>query len=328
MPIEIFMDCGAPTLYNKLSRKEKGAVTRMGSHLRQRKMDDFSYVDTDDYRMYRREYADFIKSHPGLFSVYSNLDVINNAELTYKNQKWMEKHGLKPAPVWHFGTDIKWLERYLAEGYGYICVGGMVPNPPPVLRPALDRIWQDVLTDKDGMPKIKVHGFAMTSFSLMYRYPWYSVDSKSWIDMARYGKILVPILKNGKRNWLHPRNYFVTERSFVKAKQQTHLRAQPAPTVQYVKDYLKEFDTPFGKSAFKDVEGDYSLKENELWVDKPVDGEPGRVEVVVEPGVCNQYYLRMDVNLRLFCEIEKAVPTWPWSVRQSIRGGKKGVFDL
>ena len=60
----------------------------------------------------------------------------------------------------------------------------------------LDDVW-DKLTNEDGSPKIRVHGFGMTAVALIFRYPWYSVDSTSWIKATANGAILFPALKNG-----------------------------------------------------------------------------------------------------------------------------------
>ena len=319
MAIVLFMDCGAPSLYNKLSRQVKTS-TIMGSHIKNRRRDDFTYVQTEEYAQYRFEYLEFIRSNPHL-DCFSNLDVINNAELTYQNQKWFEKRGLKPLPVWHFGEDIKWLQKYLDEGYKYICVGGMVPNPSAVLRPALDRIWTTMLTDKQGMPKVKVHGFAMTSFELMYRWPWYSVDSKSWIDYARYGFILLPpLMRDGTYDWRHPARIGVSDHAIEKRNPRTHFRFMDGRTRQRVLDLLKLVGVPLGVSKVKSKPEGYELEDNESWLTKPTPTHPGTVEATIEPGVRNSYISRMDVNLYLYRMIEQTVPAWPWAFRAPKKG--------
>ena len=56
----------------------------------------------------------------------------------------------------------------------------------------LDRMWNDYLTDGSGNPRIKVHGFGITSIPLMERYPWYSCDSSSWIQATSFGAKVHP----------------------------------------------------------------------------------------------------------------------------------------
>jgi len=190
---KVFIDCGAPSLYNKLSRNAlSDAKGIMGTKMSERKFDDYSYVDKPEYAAYRQSYIDFMLKHSDEVNVYSNLDVINNPQLTYRNQKILEEAGLHPIPVWHLGNDVKWLERYL-KSYDYIAIGGLVPNPTSVLIPLLDKLFKDHLLDSDGFPKVKLHGFACTSLPLMKRYSWYSVDSATCRKLANFGSIVIPI---------------------------------------------------------------------------------------------------------------------------------------
>jgi hypothetical protein len=54
----------------------------------------------------------------------------------------------------------------------------------------LDRIFTK-LCDKNGHCKWKIHGFGITSPQMMSRYPWYSVDSSSWIKYGAYGMAIL-----------------------------------------------------------------------------------------------------------------------------------------
>ncbi len=144
-------------------------------------------------------YADFIKANQDCFHVASNLDVIGRGaeEETYANQKALEKMGAAICPVHHARDADRWLQRYMADGYDYIFLGGMVAEPTPYLRGWLDHVWGRYLTRRDGSAKIRVHGFGLTTLELIERYPWYSVDSTSWILTSRYGGIHVD-LPNGR----------------------------------------------------------------------------------------------------------------------------------
>jgi hypothetical protein len=117
----------------------------------------------------------------------SVLDGIGDPLQTYRNQLYMESQGAKPLPCFHFGEDIRYLEYYVAN-YEYITIGGLVRKSKVDQQLWLDRIWP-VMVDGSGRPKLKVHGFGMTSPSLMARYPWYSCDSSSWIQAASFGSI-------------------------------------------------------------------------------------------------------------------------------------------
>jgi hypothetical protein len=139
-------------------------------------------------------YAKFVHATRNKWSVISNLDVIRDPEKTYKNQKLLETMGVKPCPVFHTKEDLKWLHRYIDEGYDYILMGGIAKGGSlPTIREWLDRAWRNCLLDKDGKPKVKVHGFGLTAQSLIQRYPWHSVDSTAWLVQSNYGKCLIPL---------------------------------------------------------------------------------------------------------------------------------------
>lgn len=187
--IRLFMDSGAPTFYNSFSRKFKGSM--MGSSLKNRKYDNFDYVYSEEFQQYTQDYIDFLKKESSNFFVYANLDVINNAELTWQQQLLLEQNGLSPAPVFHIGSPEKYLKRYV-DNYEYIAIGGMIGIPKKELVSTLDYLFKKYIIDDKGKPRVKVHGLATTSLPLMQRYPWYSVDSASCMKFAVYGQIIIP----------------------------------------------------------------------------------------------------------------------------------------
>jgi hypothetical protein len=77
--------------------------------------------------------------------------------------------------------------------YGDVVKFAKVPETPPHLRKWLDHVWDKYLTNPDGTPRVKVHGFGLTTLDLMYRYPWYSVDSTSWVKIGMFGAIYLDI---------------------------------------------------------------------------------------------------------------------------------------
>ncbi len=136
-------------------------------------------------------YCDYIKRNEDIILMSSVLDGIGDPYKTYQNQMAMEELGTRPLPCFHYGEDERYLEHYI-KNYEYITLGGMVPISTPQLFLWLDRIWAKYLTDGSGRPRLKVHGFGLTSVPLMTRYPWYSVDSSSWVQLAAHGNIYVP----------------------------------------------------------------------------------------------------------------------------------------
>lgn len=142
-------------------------------------------------------YCDYIKRNLDIIRVEDNaimasvLDGIGDPLKTYQNQLAMEQLGAKPLPCFHFGEDERYLEYYV-KNYDYITLGGMVGRSSDVLIKWLDKIWEKYLVDSTGYPRLKVHAFGITAFPIMERYPWYSVDSSSWIQSAAFGTIVTP----------------------------------------------------------------------------------------------------------------------------------------
>lgn len=140
-----------------------------------------------------KKYCRYIQENEDIIECSSVLDAIGDPQGTYVNQCAMEKLGVRPLPCFHYNEDPRYLEYYVAN-YDHITLGGMVPISTPQLRYWLDTIWDKYLTDGSGRPKIKVHGFGLTTLTLMERYPWYSVDSSSWVQIAANGNIIHPDL--------------------------------------------------------------------------------------------------------------------------------------
>jgi len=144
-----------------------------------------------------KDYCEYILRNPDILRVEdgipmaSVLDGIGDPLQTYRNQLEMEARGVRPLPCFHAGEDERYLEWYVAN-YEYITLGGMVGTSTKQLMTWLDRVWDRYLVDGAGNPKIKVHGFGVTSVPVMEAYPWWSCDSSSWIQTAAFGGITTP----------------------------------------------------------------------------------------------------------------------------------------
>jgi len=293
---------------------------------KQNKVDLF--LDSGAYSAYSQgisinldDYIAFIKKNISSLNVYANLDVIGDPVKTWQNQRLMERAGLNPLPTFHYGANERWLRKYLDKGYDYIALGGMVPISNSHLVPWLDEIFEKYICDDKGMPKFKVHGFGLTSLVLMLRYPWYSVDSTTWIMAGRMGGVYVPFRKNGK--WMYDENSWkiaVSERSPNKSEAGKHISSLTKGEKQLVLDYLEEKGYGPGKSEFRKESMSYKLQENERWLGKAVDGVR-EVEKILEDGVGNRYQLRDEVNIIYFIDLEKSIPEWPWSFKRPSSSG-------
>lgn len=136
-----------------------------------------------------KQYAEYIHSGEQIWSAVSSLDAIGDPEKSYEYFRVLHDLGCNVCPVFHCREPVSWLKRYLDEGHPYIFLGGMVPESSSWLREWLDDLWGNYLTDAKGLPRVKIHGFGLTDQNLIFRYPWYSVDSTSWLMIGVYGSV-------------------------------------------------------------------------------------------------------------------------------------------
>jgi len=272
------------------------------------------------------EYIQFIKENQDVINIYANLDVIGiggkqpnklTAEKTLENQKIMEKAGLSPVPVFHFGEPFPYLKDY-CDKYEYIALG-VAGNIGAKLIPWLDKCFSEFICDEKGYPKAKIHGFAVTSLKLMLRYPWYSVDSTSWVITGRMGSIFVPCGTKGE--WIYnktPRKVSVSLRNPNIKDEGQHINTFSPMEQEVILSYIHKKGYCLGKSKFKEVDQSYELQKNERWFEKkPVDKlEKREVEVIIEDGISNRYQLRDEMNIIYFLDLEKSMPEWPWPFTQ------------
>lgn len=280
-----------------------------------------------------QEYIAFIKEHEEHLEVYANLDVIGAPpEASWDNQRTMERAGLNPMPCFHYGEDPKWLRRYMKK-CDYIALGGMAADKSGKALSTekrmkwLDVIFQDYICDSSGTPTVKVHGFGMTSHELMWRYPWYSVDSTSWVVTGRLGSIYVPRRKEGQWNHrLRPWKVSLSERSPNKSEAGKHLSSYSPMERAVILQYIKEQGHQLGRSSFRKEPEAYELAENERWVGAKKDVVDGvrEVELMEELGLCNTYQHRDEINIKYFLALEASFPEWPWAMKL----GEKRGFGL
>jgi hypothetical protein len=139
------------------------------------------------------DYAKWLLKWRHLFTVYANLDVIGAPQATRDNQTYLEQeHGLNPMPVFHTGEPFDVLARYLEEGYTYIALGKLLGIGPSVLHPWLDQCF------KMAHGAAVFHGFGMTKWPTLKRYPWFTTDSSTWGAGYRHGRVVL----FGRNKWL------------------------------------------------------------------------------------------------------------------------------
>jgi len=92
-------------------------------------------------------------------------------------------------PIYHQGESIDWLKRMIDHGASYIGISPSNDYATNQRQHWLDDVF-DYLKGLPNMPK--THGYAVTSPVLMRQYPWFSVDSASWVQQGGYGSINTP----------------------------------------------------------------------------------------------------------------------------------------
>lgn len=259
------------------------------------------------------DYISFIKRNEHRIDIYANLDVIGSPEGTWQNQLIMEESGLLPLPVFHFDEPTSYLRRYIKQ-YDFIALGGMVPISTPNLIFWLDTIFSEFICDKNGMPKVKVHGFGMTTQSLLLRYPWYSVDSTYPIINGAMGRVFVPRLTKGE--WDYTRPFFaadVSNRSPNMGKYNQHYNTLSPRKKEMVQNYVEYMGYEMGESTWC-WEQPRTLAPNEKWFGEEQAGER-LMEIIVLRGVTNSHVVRKIINIETMNRMSQQLPQWPWAFK-------------
>jgi len=188
---DIFLDSGAWALCRLHVLKQGKKAERMGKHGRlldepfiRGGQGDFSYYDLKQgspFRKYCDSYASFVHKFKDQLELFANIDAIGSPQITWDIQRFFEEeHGLRLVPVIHHGSELKWVERYIAHGYDIVGLGGYARK---IARDELIR-WTDEVfihicpKSNDYKPIIRVHGFALTAWEYMIRWPWYCMTDE------------------------------------------------------------------------------------------------------------------------------------------------------
>jgi len=263
-----------------------------------------------------QELENFLSSYDDVISSSINLDVIGDADGSLRNWRIMRKHGFNPIPVWHLGEDIKYLKYYL-EKVGYIALGGMVGTmPTSVLYHNLDQVWDEFLTDRGGFPSIKVHGLGLTNWTLVFKYPWYSLDSSYATKQGQHGKIFMPKFHQGRPILnVPPSSLFISTQSPYTKQRGRHLFSLPESHKEIAYHFIEtEMGFPVGKSTIQKVDAHYTLKEGERWVlrrkekDSRYKEKISEVEIVEKEGLSNDWKMRMAFNIAYMVLLEEVLP--------------------
>lgn len=225
--------------------------------------------------------------------------------------------------LYSYGIPREKLIHVFHQGERFFHLDEMVKEMDYIgLSPANDRTttekieWLDMcmdhVCDSNGIPKLKFHGFGVTSMPIMFRYPFFSVDSTSWVQFGKYGMVLFPKRKQGKYRYdLPPYTIKVSSRSPTKMKADKHIDTMNEIERNYFISYIEEKGFQLGVSFLeprnKVIRG--ILKDDEIWVNKDT------VEIVRVKGLSNSGVMRDKWNLLHFLFVEQSMPKWPWAFK-------------
>ncbi len=140
-----------------------------------------------------KAYLAFCKTLPES-CIFVNLDVIpqtgsHSSEVEkccqqgFENFKFLKEHLKNVLPVYHYKDHIDWAHRYL-EHVDYLGISPANDTVEEVKMAYLDYFFSHVpLTTR-------THAFGYTSAFGMRKYPFYSVDSTTWMCSARFARVI------------------------------------------------------------------------------------------------------------------------------------------
>jgi hypothetical protein len=261
----------------------------------------------------------------------TNVDVLTNPELTWEVQRFFEEeHGVQPVPVVHSRTSLKYLERDLAAGrYDLIGLGG--PGIPArgegILRCLknyerwADEAYMLICPASNGrMPLVKTHGFAITSWRFLCRWPWWSVDSTSWTKLAAYGWLYVPPWDKKQERWRFdkpPVKIGVSRKEYNDEKQN-----------QYWWNVKKKTVREIGREHY-DTGNRHLRYLCDLWLKHLglVMGSYNDKGEVFEEGVSTTFRVRAQANCHYFKSLEESRPEWPHALDDRIVKQYEGRYQ-
>lgn len=151
-----------------------------------------------------KAYMAWLKQHKSRLFSYVALDVLPEEKLGAAatpddcakasdiNLQRMLDAGLRPIPVFHQHEPFKWLVKMVEDGHDYIGLGGSAYVSLKKREAWFNEVFT-LLCDKQGRPCVKTHGFGVGAPELVWNYPFYTVDSTTWvIGGAAYGRIVMP----------------------------------------------------------------------------------------------------------------------------------------
>ena len=200
-------------------------------------------------------YMEYIRENIKYIDYYVNLDVIGDPLKSFENYKIMRDNGFTPIPVFHAETVSNtrtFLYKYL-NYTNYVAIGAIAKMHTKRRIENLDLYFKSLVDDK-GFPIAKFHGFGLTSLRILKYYPWFSVDSSSWVQYGRYGIILIP--KRTNDHWDYKSEPYKVVVSSRRQDDQFHITKYSTSQKSQFSQYLEEIGYDYAKVSTNNLNRD------------------------------------------------------------------------
>lgn len=288
---KLFLDSGAHSLFNEHVLGKPDSI-KFDWYMKNKCPTNLSKA----FKRYLDGYGDFVNQYREGIDHYVTVDAIYNPEISWGSFIYLRRiHSLNPIPVIHHKTPLSWIKRYIDEGCKIIGIGGMGQDSTrqDYVRWA-DRVFQFLCPPPHYKPVVKVHGFAVTTYGLLLRYPWWSVDSSSWAKAAGYGTLLVPHRRNRQFDFSdNPYAIGMSAASPSASIKGRHYSTLSEREQHVVQDWLNKIGIPLGT----------------------VDAKGKTVYY----GVLSEYNARAVANLKFFTEMAKWLGNYPKRFKAQVK---------
>lgn len=199
---------------------DRSAISKYGDLYRQGVYSQKLFVDSGAFTMWTAgkaidvdEYISWLNSNSDFICLYGQVDSIPGvrkgsvgglsvreaAQSTWDNYLYMRskvrnKQGL--LYTFHFGEPFEFLAHALeykdddGQFIPYIALGGLVGKTRQSRENFLVKVFN--IINQSPNPQIKIHGFGLTDWNIISKFPFTSVDSTSWVLTAAMGSIMTP----------------------------------------------------------------------------------------------------------------------------------------
>lgn len=171
----LIVDSGAHTFFSESDQSLTASVHKKQNKTKQ----------TPDE--YFEKYLEWLIKNKPNFSYFVELDIgeLVGQQKVLKWRKQLEKHNLldKCITVCHpavtsYETYLKELDESVSR---YVAIEGLRPGQPQI--PYGNYVIEAY------KKQVKIHGFALTNTKIVSKYPFYSVDSTSWLSASKFGQV-------------------------------------------------------------------------------------------------------------------------------------------